>query len=166
MALSKVVFSAGQQMTLSLTLRAPGEDTVERRARLEPCRKGFALDGFSRRGTLFETHRAKSCLFAFEFSIEDWKDVPQGLKSLRESQDFRAKSIRLCVDKYPKSIRILRDFRVLTQTLKPHQRQCCGTAEAVPFVINATRNWLRVRQHPINRRNLIFVRLSSRQSNQ
>src|ERR1700733_1345369 len=42
-----------------------------------------------------------------------------GLKSLRESQDFRAKSIRLCVDKYPKSIRILRDFRVLTQTLQP-----------------------------------------------
>src|SRR5580704_3952429 len=42
-----------------------------------------------------------------------------GLKSLRESQHFRAKSIRLCVDEYPKSIRILRDFRVLTQTLKP-----------------------------------------------
>src|ERR1700730_7010229 len=43
----------------------------------------------------------------------------KGLKSLRESQHFRAKSIRLCVDEYPKSIRILRDFRVLTQTLKP-----------------------------------------------
>jgi hypothetical protein len=40
----------------------------------------YALDGFSRWGTLFETYKAESCLFALEFSLEDWKDVPQGLK--------------------------------------------------------------------------------------
>jgi hypothetical protein len=59
-----------------------------------------------------------------------------GLKSLRESQHFRAKSIRLCVDEYPKSIRILRDFRVLTQTLKPvpfrEERRTSGAKAHLP----------------------------------
>ena len=67
-------------MKLSLTLRALGKKTLSNEGHgLSRAAQICALDGFSRRGTLFETYRAKS-LSAFEFSIEDWKDVPQGLK--------------------------------------------------------------------------------------
>jgi hypothetical protein len=46
---------------------------------------GCALDGFSRRGTLFDSYWAKSSCSAAAFGTNDWKKVPQGLKSLREN---------------------------------------------------------------------------------
>ena len=67
-------------MKLSLTLRALGKTLSNEGHGFSRAVKDLRLDGFSRRGTLFETYRAKSSLFAFEFATDDWKDVPQGLK--------------------------------------------------------------------------------------
>src|SRR5450631_4681285 len=86
--LSKLDFSVdqfGQHLKPSLTLRGWGRDCRTKGTGSAVPHTACALEGFSRRGTLFETHGAKSSLSAAAFAADDCKDVPEvtsGAKAL------------------------------------------------------------------------------------
>ena len=61
-----------------LTLEKLGK-TVERRARLQPCRKWPARLTALAAEVRFSRIIGRTNSFASEFATDDWKDVPQGL---------------------------------------------------------------------------------------